>query len=172
MSLYYNTKFNKYARDDAPFEMDGIQYAGNWFQLVSKQDIVNAGFVLVIESNQRADDRFYWVSEQLDKAVLTYVNTPKDLQALKKTWKEQINNIVYTTLAPSDYMPARSFETGEPMNEAWKTYRAEVRAYATSVKASIDACTTVDELANIVTSMEWPHDPNYVPPVESPAESV
>lgn len=167
MSLYYNTKFNKYVRDDAPFEMDGVQYAGNWFQLVSKQDVANAGFELVVASNQRADDRFYWVSETLNGAELTYTNTPKDLDQLKSASVTQINNQVYTQLQPSDYMPSREFETGEPMNPAWKHYRAAVREMGFQSKAVIEGCKTVEELANFIASIVWPNDPNYVPPVEN-----
>ena len=180
--MFYATKQNKYIVEGTSFELDGVQYPAVWLNQATAEEKAEIGLEEVIATNSPADDRFYWVSQELNGANLTYVNTPKQLDdseettesgevvkttGLKTVWKEQVNNIVYTTLAPSDYMPARAFETGEPMNEAWKTYRAEVRAYATSVKASIDACTTVDELANIVTSMEWPHDPNYVPVEES-----
>jgi len=179
--MFYATKQNKYIVEGTSFELDGVQYPAVWLNQATAEEKAAIGLQEVTATNSPADDRFYWVSQELNGAELTYVNTPKQLDdseepdesgklvkttGLKTMWKEQVNNIVYTTLAPSDYMPARAFETGELMNEAWKTYRAEVRAYATSVKASIDACTTVDELANIVTSMEWPHDPNYVAPVE------
>lgn len=178
--MFYASKQNKYIVEGTAFELDGVQYPAVWLNQASIAQKSSIGLQEVIATNSSADDRFYWVSETLNGAELTYVNTPKQLDdleepdesgklvktvGLKTVWKEQVNNIVYTSLQPSDYMPARSFETGEPMDEAWKTYRADVRAYAVTTKAAIDACTTVDELANIVTSMDWPHDPNYVAPV-------
>ena len=180
--MFYNAEHNKYIVEGTQFELGGVTYPAVWLNQSTPEQKAAIGLVEVIATNSSADQRFYWVSEQLNEAELTYVNTPKQLNdseepdesgklvkttGLKTVWKEQVNNIVYTTLAPSDYMPARAFETGEPMNEAWKTYRADVRAYATTTKASIEACTTVDELANIVANLDWPHDPNYVP-VEEP----
>ena len=160
--MFYNKEHNQYVTEGTAFTLGDVQYPANWLNMSTAEEKAAIGLQEVVIENQPADERFYWVSENLDGATLTYVNTPKDLDTLKSNWKDQVNNIVYTTLQPSDYMPARAFETGEPMDEAWKTYRSEVRAYATSTKESIDACTTVDELANIVTNLDWPHDPNYV----------
>lgn len=172
MSLYYNTKFNKYVRDDAPFEIDGVQYAGNWFQLVSKQDVANAGFELVVASNQRADDRFYWVSETLDKATLTYTNTPKDLEELKKNGVSQLNSTAYSLLFPSDWMVIRAAE-GTPITADWTAYRSAVRTTANTARTAIEASTDVDSLI-AASNIDWPKDPNYVPPVEeqTPANGV
>ena len=179
--MFYATKQNKYIVEGTAFELDGVQYPAVWLNQATAEQKAAIGLEEVIATDAPKDDRFYWVSEQLNGAELTYINTPKQLDdseepdesgklvktiGLKTVWKEQVNNIVYTTLLPSDYMPSRAFETGEPMDEAWKTYRADVRAYAITLKASIDACTTVDELASIVTSMDWPHDPDYIPPAE------
>ena len=179
--MFYATKQNKYIVEGTSFELDGVQYPAVWLNQATAEQKAAIGLQEVVATDSPKDDRFYWVSEQLNGAELTYVNTPKQLDdseepdesgklvkttGLKTVWKEQVNNIVYTSLQPSDYMPARSFETGEPMDEAWKTYRADVRAYAVTLKASIDACATVDELASIVTSMDWPHDPDYIPPAE------
>ena len=168
MSLYYNNNFDKYVRDDISFEVDGVKYPSDWFQKVSSEDIENAGFQLVVATNERADDRFYWVSETLDKATLTYVNTPKELQPLKKTWLEQVNTVAYSRLFPSDWMVVKSMETGEPMAADWKQYRANVRTKANESRAAVEAATTVDELASAVGSIQWPHDPNYVSPIEEP----
>lgn len=176
--MFYNAQYNQYIQEGTQFTLGDVTYPPQWLNQSTPEQKAEVGLVEVVATNSPADDRFYWVSSTLNGAELTYVNTPKQLDdseepdesgklvkttGLKTVWKEQVNNIVYSTLLPSDYMPARSFETGEPMNEAWKTYRADVRAYAATVKAGIDACTTVDQLANIVTGMEWPHDPDYIP---------
>ena len=164
--MFYNKEHNQYVVEGTAFTLGDVQYPANWLNNATIEEKAALGLQEVIATNEPGDERFYWVSENLDGAELTYVNTPKDLDALKSNWKDQVNNIVYLTLQPSDYMPARAFETGEPMDEAWKTYRSDVRAYATQIKADIDASATVVDLAAAVTNMQWPHDPNYVAPVE------
>lgn len=160
--MWYSKSENKYVVEGTAFTLNGIQYPAVWLNTSSAQEKSDAGLVEVTVKNDPADDRFYWVSQDLKEATLTYVNTPKDLDQLKDTWKSQVNNQVYTQLQPSDYMPARAFETGEPMDTAWKTYRSDVRTYAVTIKANIDNAKTVEELATVVTNMQWPNDPNYV----------
>ncbi len=180
--MFYNKEFNKYVVEGTAFELGGVQYPAVWLNQATAEQKAAIGLQEVVATNIPADDRFYWVSSTLNGAELTYVNTPKQLNdseepdesgklvkttGLKTVWKAQVNNTVYTSLQPSDYMPAREFETGEPMDAAWKAYRAAVRTYAVTTKAAMDACTTVEELENIVANLDWPHDPNYVaPPVE------
>ena len=181
--MFYDAEYNKYITEGNAFELGGVQYPAVWLNQTTAEQKAAAGLQEVIAINSPSDDRFYWVSETLKGAELTYVNTPKQLDdseepdesgklvkttGLKTTWTAQIDSVIYSSLSPSDYMPARAFETGVPMSEAWKVYRSEVRSYATSVKAEIAACTTVDELANIITNLAWPKDPNYVPPVVEP----
>ena len=170
--MFYNKEHNQYVTEGTAFTLGDVQYPANWLNMSTAEEKAAIGLQEVVIENQPADERFYWVSENLDGATLTYVNTPKDLDTLKSNWKDQVNNIVYTTLQPSDYMPARAFETGEPMDEAWKTYRSEVRAYAATTKGAIEASDDVAELANIVTNLDWPKDPNYVAPVEMPKEET
>lgn len=167
--MFYNKEFNQYVVEGTSFELGGIKYPSNWLNQASEKEKSDAGLVEVVATNSPADDRFYWVSQELKAATLTYVNTPKDLDALKKQWSDSVNNQVYAQLQPSDYLPARAFETGEPMSEVWKAYRAAVRTLASQTKVAIAATTTVDELASIVTSIAWPNDPNYVAPAQQEA---
>jgi hypothetical protein len=74
--------------------------------------------------------------------------------------------MVYTMLQPIDYIDIRNLRDPEYKVD-WMTWRESVRTYSASTVTSIEACTTVDELANIVTNLDWPKDPDYVaPPVE------
>ena len=183
--MFYATKQDKYIVEGTAFELDGVQYPAVWLNQATAEQKAEIGLEEVIATNAPTDDRFYWVSQELNGAELTYVNTPKQLDdseepdesgklvkttGLKTVWKEQINNTVYTLLQPSDYMPSREFETGVPMNADWKAYRAAVREMAFQCKSVIDGCKTVEELEKFVVSIVWPHDPNYVAPVEEPAQ--
>ncbi len=172
--MFYATKQNKYIQEGTAFKLDGVQYPAVWMNQATAEQKAELGLQEVIAINSPEDSRYYWVSETLDKASLTYTNTPKDLDQLKSASVTQINNQVYTQLQPSDYMPSREFETGEPMNPAWKQYRAAVREMGFQSKAVIEGCKTVEELANFIASIVWPNDPNYVPPVEeqTPANGV
>jgi hypothetical protein len=179
--MFYNKEFNKYVVEGNAFELDGVQYPANWLNLSTPEEKAAVGLQEVIATNSPADERFYWVWSELNGAELTYVNAPKQLDdseepdesgklvkttGLKTTWAGQIKNMVYTMLQPTDYIDIRNLRDPEYKVD-WMTWRESVRTYSASTVTSIEACTTVDELANIVTNLDWPKDPDYVaPPVE------
>lgn len=179
--MFYNAEHNQYIQESTQFVLGGVTYPAQWLNQATPEQKAAVGLVEVIATDSPADSRFYWVSEQLNGAELTYVNTPKQLDdseepdesgklvktvGLKTTWTAQINQTAYSLLFPSDWMVVKAGETGEPVAEDWKAYRAAVRATANLARDGIAACTTVDELANLVTTIGWPHDPNYVAPAE------
>lgn len=178
--MFYATKQNKYIVEGTAFELDGVQYPAVWLNQATAEQKAAIGLKEVVATNSPADDRFYWVSEQLNGAELTYVNTPKQLDdseepdesgklvkttGLKTTWSNQVKNMVYTMLQPTDYIDIRNLREPEYKLD-WMLWRESVRNYSATVVTSIAACTTVDELANVVTNLDWPHDPDYVPPAE------
>ncbi len=179
--MFYATKQNKYIQEGTAFELDGVQYPAVWLNQATAEQKAELGLQEVIATNSPADERFYWVSSTLNGAELTYVNTPKQLDdseepdesgklvkttGLKTTWTAQVKQMVFTLLSPTDYIDIRNLRDPSYKTD-WMAWRDSVRAYSATTVTSINACTTVDELANIVTSMEWPHDPNYVTPVET-----
>lgn len=178
--MFYATKQNKYIVEGNAFELDGVQYPAVWLNQSTPEMKAALGLEEVIATDSPADDRFYWVSEQLNGASLTYVNTPKQLNdseepdesgklvkttGLKTTWANQVKNMVYTMLQPTDYIDIRNLREPEYKLD-WMLWRESVRNYSKTVVTSIDDCTTVDELASVVTNLNWPHDPDYVPPAE------
>lgn len=184
--MFYATKQNKYIVEGNAFELDGVQYPAVWLNQSTPEMKAALGLEEVIATDSPADDRFYWVSETLNGASLTYVNTPKQLDdseepdesgklvktvGLKTTWSNQVKNMVYTMLQPTDYIDIRNLREPEYKLD-WMLWRESVRNYSKTVVTSIAACTTVDELANVVTNLNWPNDPNYVVPTETPAEAV
>jgi hypothetical protein len=179
--MFYNKEFNKYVVEGTAFELGGVQYPAVWLNQATPSQKSAIDLVEVVATNSPADERFYWVSSTLNEAELTYINTPKQLDdseepdqsgklvktiGLKTTWTAQVNDMAYSILFPSDWMVNKAIETEIAMPADWKAYRANVRSVADSTKTAIAACTTVDEFASVVTSIQWPHDPNYVPPVE------
>ena len=152
---------NKYITEGTAFEIDGVQYPANWLNLSSSQEKFDAGLVEVTNANSPEDDRFYWVSSSLDGAVLTYTNTPKDLDTLKTHWISTINNTAYTLLQPSDWMVVKAQETQTQVPEDWKTYRATVRTTANTARSAIASSNNISSLQQAI-KVEWPNDPNFV----------
>jgi len=146
------------------FEWDGVQYPANWCNLSSPEEKAAIGMVDVVYGN-RVDDRYYWVSQDepiyADGVVkINYTATPKDFDQVKLTVLAEINRYADTVLAPSDYMSIKAMETGVPMADSWKTWRAQIRSQAQNAKTAIAAATSVDEIVTARTIV-WANDPNW-----------
>lgn len=113
------------------------------------------------EVDENGQPMFVKVLDNSDPLKPVMVDSTERLvtKGLKSTHKAQIDAQVYATLQPSDWMAARAFETGTEMDATWKAWRASVRTAATTVKASIDAATTIPELMNVVKSWQMPEAP-------------
>ena len=159
--MFYCTKENKYIIEQTPFTVDGTGYPADWLNHASAEDKATLGLVEVTYEGTREDDRFYWVTENRNGAVISYTNTPKDLDGLKAQWKAQINQIAYTTLLPSDWMVIKALETSTTVPAAWTAYRAAVRTAAATAVAAIEAAADVPALQAAV-QVTWPNDPNFV----------
>lgn len=71
-------------------EPQKTQYPANWLSSASAEEKAALGLQEVTTIGTRADDRFYWVSEDLTGAVRQITNIPKDLVSLVATAWEQI----------------------------------------------------------------------------------
>jgi len=159
--MFYCAKENKYIVEQTPFTIDGTGYPADWLNHASADDKATLGLVEVTYEGTREDDRFYWVTENRNGAVISYTNTPKDLDGLKAQWKAQTNQNAYTKLLPSDWMVIKALETSTTVPADWTAYRAAVRTAAATAVAAIDASADVPALQAAV-QVTWPNDPNYV----------
>jgi hypothetical protein len=158
--MFYRAASNQYINEGQPFEIDGTQYPQNWLNLSTPEEKAALGLQEVTDANAPEDDRFYWVSSELNGAVRTYTNTPKDLAGLKTQWVTSTNAAAYSLLLPSDWMIVKATETGTPAPTDWLAYRAAVRTTAGNAIAAINAAADVPALQGAIV-VEWPHDPNY-----------
>lgn len=163
--MFYCAKENKYIVEQTPFVIDGTGYPADWLNHASAEDKATLGLVEVTYEGTREDDRFYWVTENRNGAVISYTNTPKDLAGLKAQWKAQINQNAYTMLLPSDWMVVKAVETSTAVAADWTAYRAAVRSAAAAAVAAIDAAADVPALQAAI-QVTWPNDPNFVAPTE------
>lgn len=157
--MFYAQSENKYIQEGTAFELDGVSYPSNWLNLSSPEDKAAIGLQEVIATNSPASDKFYWVSETLSGASLTYTNTPKDLDPCKENEVSATNATAYAILLPSDWMVVKAFETSTPMDAAWSAWRAQIRSQAATQVAAINACASIEELAAL-PNVDWAKDPN------------
>lgn len=152
--MFYRQESNQYITEGMSFTIDGIQYPSNWLNLSTPDEKAAIGLEEVTTANQPADARFYWVSESLEGAVKTYVNTAKDLDAVKATEIAQVKQSAYSILQPTDYVEVRNLRDPnyKPECIAW---RDAVRSTASNVIAAIDAAADVDSIAAAVV-IDWP----------------
>ena len=162
--MFYKSP-NQYIQEGNAFEINGIQYPANWLNLSTPEEKLAIGLEEVIATNQPANQTYYWVSETLNGASLIYTNTPKDLDPCKANAVIQTNATAYSILLPTDWMVVKAFETSTTIPEAWNTWRQTIRTQAQTYITSVNACTTIEQLAAL-PSVQWAHDPNYVAPVQ------
>ena len=167
-AIISNNQFVKFLPEGTPFDLNGTQYPQNWLNLSTPQEKAKLGIVDVIYG-QRADDKYYWVSEDApvyaDGVVkVNYTATPKDLAECLKQALSAVNAQAYSILLPSDWMVVKAVESSSNVPTVWSAWRQEIRDQAANQVTAISACTTVDQLAAL-PSVEWAHDPDYVAPV-------
>lgn len=170
-AIVKNNKFVNFLPENTPFKLDGVQYPANWLNLSTPQEKAKLGIVDVVYG-QRADDKYYWVSEDApvyaDGVVkVNYTATPKDLAECKRQALQAIDAQAYSVLLPSDWIDLRNLRDPSYKPE-WMTWRQLVRDQARIEVMLVEGCETVDQLAALAT-VTWPHDPDYVEPTQQPA---
>ena len=161
--MFYSNQDGQYISEGNAFTIGDVQYPANWLNLSTPEEKLAIGLEEVIATNSPASDIYYWVSSTLDKASLTYTNTPKDLAQVKTTAVSQVNASAYSILLPSDWMAVKAFETSTPIDPTWNTWRSTIRTEAANAITAINAATTVDQVATAV-NVTWSPDP-YQPKV-------
>lgn len=158
-----------------PFEWDGVQYPANWCNLSTPEEKAAIGMVDVVYGAY-PNDQYYWVTQdapvyQNGVVEINYTATPKDFAQCQTSMISQVDSTAYSILLPTDWMVVKAMETGGTVDPAWNTWRQTIRTQAADAKTVINACTTVDQLAAL-PSIQWAHDPNYVPPVQETAPAI
>ena len=148
--------------------ISGVRYPRQIFRKWSKPELAELG--IRPASMETPDKRYYNTGGENytltgNEWVISYGSTPKDVDSIKESMKQKINQIASTTLAKSDWMRIREEDGGTSMSEEWKTYRASVRAESNEKDgevdslADLDAIIAYDEAGGVQAG--WPNDPNY-----------
>lgn len=151
-----------------PFTWDGVDYPANWCNLSSPEDKAAIGMVDVVYGTQ-PNDQYYWVTEdapvynaQTNQVDIDFTSTPKDLTGVKTNAINQINSTAYSILLPTDWMVVKAVETSTTVSPAWNSWRQSIRTTASSAVSSVEGATNVDEVAAVISNINWPKDPNQL----------
>ena len=140
-----------------------VNYPANIFMLWSAVELKAIGIYEVIINNTKYKNPEYYINTNQEftyasnKVTASYgTATAKALddvtvdgvvtRGLKYNHVQAIDPQAYSLLLPSDWMVVKATETSGTVSSDWTTYRAAVRTAAESMKAKINAVSTVTAL--------------------------
>ena len=131
--------------------VDGIQHPSNIFRAWTKPELLSIG--IAPARVEAPDSRYYNTGAESytftdGEWVISYATTEKDVADLKKELIEKIKANVGSLLSSSDWMVIRAADGGTAMEEAWTTYRNEVRAHGNSLENGVEAFASVQAVKN------------------------
>lgn len=127
-----------------PFtDTEGNQYPGDWLLNATPEQRTAIG-ILYIEPVQTPyyDPRFYWGQDN-----------PKDLQTLIVQWVQKQKQTALELLSPTDWRVTRMVEHPElGLPPEITAYRDSIRTISNTRESQIQACSSVDQLAALLTA--------------------
>ena len=159
MAWTYNTKV---IREGRSWTNDtGVKHPTSWGSW-SEEEKTQAGLVFVADAPP-FDSRYYWAAG-VPKAIADTPNVDEDGVAvvgadgmptitlgLKSTEKAKVKTQAGGQLQETDWYVIRNGETGADIPKEVLVKRSEIRAESNELEAKIDACTTLDELIEVLT---------------------
>lgn len=164
-AIIKNSQVVQYVQPNTLFYVNWVEYGADWIVKATQAQKDAIGLVEVVHGN-RADERFYWVTQQepvydasTNQVIINFTATPKDLAAIQANLVNQINNTAYTLLLPSDWMVVKAMETGGVVSSNWTTWRQTIRTQAANYCDDINACTSMEKLEQL-PFIQWARSPN------------
>ena len=136
------------------------------------------GIVPYVYTGSSLNNMFYKTTEaspavEADKVVVARTQTALNIDNIKATMKDNINSVLSSTLAQTDWYHIRKIETDEAIPADISKWRSDLRAKAVALETTIDAKTDVAglEAMTVITEEmfdagkkasefnDWPHDP-------------
>ena len=173
-ALVEDSKISKVYNKPTQLTIGDIKYPSNIHNLWSEAELKAIGiYEVVIDNTNYKDPKYYINTDQSfafasNKVTATYgTATAKDLDTLKTSHCEIIDNQAYGLLQPNDWMVVRNAESSKAIPSDWLDYRVAVRTAATDMKTKINAVANVDALAALYA---YSGDPATRPLGEFPTE--
>lgn len=173
-ALVESGNISKVYSKPAQLTIGDIKYPSNIHNLWSEAELKAIGvYIVVIDNTNYKDSKYYINTDQSfafasNKVTATYgTATARDLDTLKTSHCETIDNQAYSLLQPNDWMVVRNAESSKAIPSDWLDYRVAVRTAATDMKTKINAVANVDALAALYA---YSGDPATRPLGEFPTE--
>ena len=159
--------------------INDIQYPKSIFSSAYTVDERKAlGIVPYVYTGNYVNSMFYKTSEasptvEADKVVVSRTQTALNIDNIKATMKDNINSVLSSTLAETDWYHIRKIETDEAIPADISKWRSDLRAKAIALENAIDAKKDVAglEAMTVITEemfakdikasefYDWPRDP-------------
>ena len=160
---------------DAPYtDASGVRYPNLRDPSIREQ----LGVVEVADA-PTYDQRFYWgvgnpkllddrpefkedgtplFVQVYDPATESMVDTSEQVvtKGLKSQWIAQVKDTAGKMLAQTDWKVVRAAEGVKPTDAETLAARTAIRAYSDSLETQITACTTVEQLIEVLNNQNWP----------------
>ena len=129
------------------FELNGLKYARNVFDLWSTSDLNTAGIFVVVETDTNyKDPAFYTNTDPIytydaDGGTVTRTYgtaTALNLNTVKTREKGIVSSEAHSLLSSSDWEVIKAKELGESVSSDTTTYRASVRTKANQMETAIN----------------------------------
>ena len=139
------------------FELNGLKYAKNVWDLWSESDLQDAGCFTVVETDTNyKDPAFYTNTDPIytydaDASTVTRTYgtaTAQDLNTIKTREKAIVKDDAHNLLQKSDWEITKAKELDEDVASDTTTYRASVRTKANAMETAI---TNASDMAAMLT---------------------
>lgn len=142
------------------FELNGLKYAKNVWDLWSTSDLNAIGCFIVVEDNANYKDPAFYTNTNpiytYDASAKTVTKTygtatSLDLNTIKTREKSIIKENAYHLLQKSDWEIIKAKELDEDVASATTTYRASVRTKANEMETAITNASDMAEMLTLFT---------------------
>jgi hypothetical protein len=135
---------------DRAFTHNDIQYPANWLRLATPEERQAIG-IEEVPDPPVWDQRFAWGYTEDGELIW------KDHTELLDLWSAQVRTTAGALIAPTDWMVVREIDNGVPVADEVKTERQRIRTLSDEKVLDLEATTTSEELAALVTSAQFNH---------------
>jgi len=153
--MFYSKSDGQYIQEGQAFQINDLFYPANWLNLSTPEEKLAIGLEEVVATNSPANDTYYWVSSTLDKASLTYTNTPKDLVGLKTQYVTQTKDTAGKLLSQTDWVIIRKAERGVEVPSEVALKRTQIVAEANRLEVDINGAINVEALIEVLNGQNW-----------------
>ena len=150
--MFYKDSFNNKYRIGTPFEYNCYYYAASQ---ANHPKFMELGFTQVLIA-PRPDSRFYSVTGPDINGQ--FKSNPRDLAQLKTNFIKKEKQTSFQKLRETDWYVLRNIDGAGTVPTAVATYRSAIRTTAETRCNQINACSTVEELEELLNEPEQLYD--------------